>query len=164
MVRLVKIPIGSEPTESEEQEFAQKMNNARVARVPKTGKKVFRRILEFLGLVEEYTEDDILRLKEAGVKLAEAKAIRMTAEAELQLSTAAEKFALTAQKHAEVEAERRKLEIEQKMAEDELLISKAEALERIAQAINTIRQNGGTVSFDQEQLQRLLEGEKNQDH
>jgi hypothetical protein len=129
----------------------------------KSRKGFFRTIGSFLGLLHDYTAEDIDRLKEAGVQIVESKAKKQYAEAMEKIAKAAELHAMAEVRNAEaqkiladadmVKAETLKIA---KETEIEYLAKYTESIERVNDAISKIKQKGGLVLFNKKQLDDLL--------
>lgn len=109
----------------------------------------FRTIGVWFGLLRDYTAEDINRLKEAAVSHVEAQVANKMAEAELKVAEAAKQ-------HAEAEEVLARRYATRIKAEGDYAKNMAEAFEKLTLAISRIKEAGGSISFDQEQLMRLL--------
>ena len=117
--------------------------------IPNQRKGFFRIIGVWLGLIKDYTADDINRLKEAFVEEKEANARYKSAESENKIAEAAERHA----------------NAEKLMAEKDAIIldSRANyaermsiAIERLSNAIITLKMKNGDIAFDEKQLLKLI--------
>ena len=91
-----------------------------------------------------HTAEDVSRLKEAGVSIAEGEARMRHAEAAAKEAEAAKLFQ---------EAEAQKIS----NAERRQNIAREDAIERYAQIEAALRMLGGSVAFDATQIQRLID-------
>lgn len=115
----------------------------------KSRKGIIQTIGSILGLVKDYTVDDISRLKEAAVQDLENKANLKYAEAEAKLAEAANL-------HAEAELKKKQSQAVQLNTEADYALKMSEAIERVANAFKTLKQSGGSASVDTEQLLRII--------
>jgi len=121
-----------------------------------TRRSFFRVLKDIWNAVKGYTADDIARLKEGGVQQVEGKGQTAVAEAKAKVAEAAER-------HAKAElnlAEARKADAEayatKKKADGEYAKNVADAMVTVVEAMSRIKQAGGSVSFDLNQIERLL--------
>jgi hypothetical protein len=110
----------------------------------------------WLGLLKDYTAEDINRLKEAGVSKVEGHAKDINADA-------ARKIAEAAKLHAEadlISAHKAKTAADAyavtRKADADYALSVADAIQKVADAMNNLRQKGGNTGFDEKQLIQLL--------
>lgn len=120
----------------------------------------FRSVGTFLGLCRDYSVADIGRLKEAGVRVVEAKADDGAAVVVARLAAAAESHARAEVSKQNAATARIKVIAESKAklieAESIRLTAMAEAMSTLKSVISEIRQSGGEVAFNEDELMRLL--------
>ena len=115
----------------------------------KARKGFFRTIGVWLGLLHDYTAEDINRLRKAGLRRVEAGADEAHAKAYRTLAEAEKIWAEAEKIRAEGEAARIK-------AEGERAEAIARAVEHLRDTISRVKQQGGNVAFDEQQLLFLL--------